>query len=128
MIWDLTLSWRRSLSNRNQSIDLQRKSVDWFLYDRDHRHERIKRYAQKHTLPRLLMLIMTSQILKFMERFKTIYYFKNGTWTFHETKKFLNCVLKTTFQALSFLAEVTFSESNLYVVSPWFHLCLKLLC
>ena len=27
-----TLSWRMSLSYRNQSIDLQSKSVDWFLY------------------------------------------------------------------------------------------------
>ena len=29
---DLTLSWRRQLSYRNQSIDLLCKSVDWFLY------------------------------------------------------------------------------------------------
>ena len=39
---DLTLSWRRSLLYRNQSIDLQRKSMDWFLYDRDVRHENVK--------------------------------------------------------------------------------------
>ena len=26
---------------RNQSIDLQSKSMNWFLYDRDLRHERI---------------------------------------------------------------------------------------
>ena len=25
----------------NQSIDLQSKSMDWFLYDRDLRHERV---------------------------------------------------------------------------------------
>ena len=31
----LTLSWRRFVSYRNQSFDLQKKSVDWFLYDRD---------------------------------------------------------------------------------------------
>ena len=29
----LTLSRRRSISYRNQSIDLQSKSVGWFLYD-----------------------------------------------------------------------------------------------
>ena len=29
----LTLSGRRSLSYRNQSIDLHPKSMDWFLYD-----------------------------------------------------------------------------------------------
>ena len=28
------------LSYRNRSIDLQSKSVDWFLYDNDLRHER----------------------------------------------------------------------------------------
>ena len=38
----LTLSWRRSLSYRNQSIDWLCKSMDWFLYDNDLPHERIK--------------------------------------------------------------------------------------
>ena len=37
----LTLSLLRSLSYRNQSINLQRKSMDWFVYDRDHCHERV---------------------------------------------------------------------------------------
>ena len=32
----LTLSWRRPLSYRNQSIDI------WFLYDNGPRHERVK--------------------------------------------------------------------------------------
>ena len=38
----LTLSWRMSMSYRNQSIDLQSKSMDWFLYDNGLRHERVK--------------------------------------------------------------------------------------
>ena len=38
----LTFSWPRPLSYRNQSIDLLRKSMDWFLYDDGLRHERIK--------------------------------------------------------------------------------------
>ena len=38
----LTHSWRKSLSYRKQSIDLQSKSMDCFLYDRNLRHERIK--------------------------------------------------------------------------------------
>ena len=38
----LTLSWRRTLSYRNQSIDLLRKSMNWFLYDNGLRHERVK--------------------------------------------------------------------------------------
>ena len=36
-----TLSWRRSLSCRNQC-----KSMDWFLYDRDLRHERVKKFLK----------------------------------------------------------------------------------
>ena len=38
----LTFSWRRFLSYRNQSTDLLYKSIDWFLYDRDICHERVK--------------------------------------------------------------------------------------
>ena len=44
----VTLSWRRSLSYRNQAIDLLCKSIInglqsmyWFLYERDLRHERV---------------------------------------------------------------------------------------
>ena len=37
----LTLSWRRPLSYTNQFIDLQSKSMDWFLYDNGLRHERV---------------------------------------------------------------------------------------
>ena len=38
----LTLSWRRPLSYRSQSIDLLCKSMDWFLYNSGLRHERVK--------------------------------------------------------------------------------------
>ena len=37
----VTLSRQRSLSYRNQSIYLLSKSLDWFLYDTDLRHERV---------------------------------------------------------------------------------------
>ena len=37
-----TLSLRKTLSYRNQSIDLQCKSIDWFLYDMNLRHKRVK--------------------------------------------------------------------------------------
>ena len=45
-ICPLTLSWRRPKSYRNQSIDLLRKSMDWFLYDNGLRHERLKRKTE----------------------------------------------------------------------------------
>ena len=37
----LTLSWRRFLSYRNESIDLLCISMDWFLYDNDLCHDKI---------------------------------------------------------------------------------------
>ena len=37
----LNRSWRRFLLFRNQSIDLQNKSMDWFLYDKNLRHVRV---------------------------------------------------------------------------------------
>ena len=43
----LTLSWRRALSYRNQPIDLQSKSMDWFLYDNGLRHERVNYFHKR---------------------------------------------------------------------------------
>ena len=37
--WCLALSWRRSFPYWNQSIDFHCKSIDWFLYNRNLRHE-----------------------------------------------------------------------------------------
>ena len=52
----LALSWRRPLSYRNQSINLQSKSMDWFLYDNGFRHERANWLS---TLMYLLKMILT---------------------------------------------------------------------
>ena len=63
----LTLSWRRSLSCRNQSIDLQSKSMDWFPYDRDLRQERVKMYfmsSEKENGTNLTALIITQEFEK----------------------------------------------------------------
>ena len=38
LVLHLTLSWQRPLLDRKQSIDLFRKSMDWFLYDNGLRH------------------------------------------------------------------------------------------
>ena len=43
MVLPLTLSRWRLISYRNQSIDLQRKSMDWFLYDIGLRRERVNK-------------------------------------------------------------------------------------
>ena len=40
------LSWRRLLYRNQQSIDLQSKPMDWFLYDNGLRHEWVKKCKQ----------------------------------------------------------------------------------
>ena len=54
----LTLSWRRPLSDRNQSSDLLCKSMDWFLlYDNGLRHERVSYFFCKcHQIHRKLRI------------------------------------------------------------------------
>ena len=39
------------LSYRNQSINVLCKSMDWFLYDRDLRHERVNSWFTVNPLP-----------------------------------------------------------------------------
>ena len=51
-----------SFSYRNQSIDLQSKSMDWFLYDRDLRCERVN--SLQTVLPLYLIMSLLSPICK----------------------------------------------------------------
>ena len=48
----LSLSWRRLLSYRNQSIDLQSKSMDWFLCDNGLRPERVNSLNLNRSKPK----------------------------------------------------------------------------
>ena len=50
----LTFSWRRPLSNRDQSIDLQ----NWFLYDNGLRHERVKEAQSFYVIKVVFMWIL----------------------------------------------------------------------
>ena len=64
----LTLSWWRSLSYRNQSIDLLCKSMNWFLYDRDLRLERVKPVCTN-----ILIYIIYVNAFQYSEVFTTKY-------------------------------------------------------
>ena len=58
----LTLSWRRPLSYRNQSIDLKSKSMKWFQYDKDLlRHKRVN-YKNQRFLPEAQVLLILKWI------------------------------------------------------------------
>ena len=63
------------LSYRNLSIDLQSKSMDWFLYDRDHRHERVKKSMIKSS-PVNTKFSIVSKILEKPSENNQIFYFK----------------------------------------------------
>ena len=52
----LTLSRRKPLSYRNHSIDLQSKSVDWFLCYNGLRHERVNHLNQQEKNKALVSL------------------------------------------------------------------------
>ena len=69
----LTISWRRSLSYRNQSIDLLYKSIDWSLYDRDLRHKRVNR-IETHSVTNVLIKLL-SILLNWIDLKKIEYYF-----------------------------------------------------
>ena len=58
----LILSWRRSLSYRNQSIDLRSKSMDWFLYDDGLRHERFKLILFEITIMLLVFFFLVINV------------------------------------------------------------------
>ena len=60
-IYLLTLSWLKSLSYRNQSIDLLCKSVDWFLFDRDLPHEIVGTNKSQKSLPSRHLLNQSQQ-------------------------------------------------------------------
>ena len=72
----LILSWRRPLSHRNQSIDLLFKSVDWFLYDNDLRHERVKMGKKWRKMLRATYSLKFKNIILFLNR--GLYLFSNG--------------------------------------------------
>ena len=64
----LTLSWPKSVSYRNQSTDLQSKSMDRFLYDRDLHPERVK-YSTSSYLEKLQnrVKLKTDSVLPLLE-------------------------------------------------------------
>ena len=59
----LTLSRPMSLSHTNQSIDLHNKSMDWFLYDRKIRHEKVKQFLMMRCKFCLKQNLIKSQFL-----------------------------------------------------------------
>ena len=92
-----------SLSYKNQSNDLLRKSMDWFLYDKDLHHERvnvIRIYGQQDV------------ISKWMENpsFSKTYYQERTADMFRRTASKILSIIKTrlsrTSQSRKFVSRV----------------------
>ena len=96
----LPFSWRRSLSNRNQSIGLQSKSMGWFLYNRDLHHERVKKMLYRPILYR--------PSLQFLRHCKT-------PWKLAWVRFFALKMLYESFTTLSSLWDI---EWRLYFYVP----------
>ena len=60
----INLLWRRPLSHRNKSIDLLRILMDWFLYDIDLRHKRVKDEILARALTFWLFDFLTNYIVR----------------------------------------------------------------
>ena len=80
----LTFSWRRSLSYRNQSIDLLCKSMEWFLYDRYLRHERVKQPFSSKISKKYLKSLFSGFILVLN---KVFYSHNQSAWSRFVQKK-----------------------------------------
>ena len=101
----LTLLWGGSLSYIYQFTDLQSKSIDWFLYDRDLRHERVTftcTFDQKANLSLSHGAVHKLQENKFLNYRKNVYtkcyrwilIYCNGNLCDTEIlKKSKNCIL-----------------------------------
>ena len=105
----LTLSWRRPLSYRNQSIDLLPKSVDWFLYDNGLRHKRVKMGKKWRKILSPTYSLKFKNIILFLNW--CLYFFSN--WSYSQrcfdvaqrcenrrwkTQRCFNVVLRCKFQ------------------------------
>ena len=82
----LTLSWRRPLPYRNQSINLLRKSMDWFLHDNGLRHERVNGHAICTCMQKINFIpLVVFEITKFKNR--TIW-LANSIFAFNSRTRF----------------------------------------
>ena len=89
----LTLSWRRSPSCRNQSTDLQSKSMDWFLCHTDLHHERVKRlFSMRAWVGRFLL--KNFPIFPSLDRSLLTSFLSDHIWLHTET--FLKLLVFTT--------------------------------
>ena len=109
----LTLSWRGLLSYRNQSIDLQIRSMDWFLYDNGLRHERVKSYDFNAKRRIVLKWLNGIQITNFVPSGKFVNFFSNFRVKVHSIHM---CNMANTKRENSSLNEILrFFYNNLHI-------------
>ena len=112
---NLTLSWRRPMSYRNQSIDLLGKSMDWFLDDNSLRHERVKLGKKWRRMLSPTYSLNFKNIILFLNR--GLYIFSNGHITlFRRCSTLWKSTLKMTTLFVQFNVEKHNVVSMLFCV------------
>ena len=120
----LTLSWRGRYHYRNQSIDLQSKSINWFLYENGPRHEWVKLIQMGMCVTQLLCTNIWLEV--FSERYMlqyvlhTCYIFFTDTLVIGSCYIALNYCLGTGYVYLGYiivLSSVFRSNLNLNMKS-----------
>ena len=108
----LTLSWRRPISYRNLSIDLQSKSVDWFLYDIGLHHERVKRS--------LLIILVRCLSIMFADIFTTFTEMLFDPVAFLASKLLINLFIWSIIVALIFSSAIGGNSFLILIMLGWF--------
>ena len=101
----LTLSRRRPLSYRNQSINLPSKSMDWFLYDNGLRLERVKS-KDFHLQCKFscIFLLTLKRVVVFSFRICCCQYFEYQAWgTYAKFPKNCNFLLPDTHVPVTYV-------------------------
>ena len=78
----LTLSWQRSLSYRNQSIELLFKSMDRFLNDRDLRHKRVNIFMVRlgNSIGECLLMTQLGHLRTLKLKWNANWNYMKATW------------------------------------------------
>ena len=105
---DLTLSCRRPISYRNQSIDLHSKSMDWFLCDVGLRHERVN-------LIRKGFLLLIAKLIFCPKEFYSVFF--KTLWLLQVfPMEYLKCRLTFFIPLVSFYTPWKHQETRGYLI------------
>ena len=118
----LNSSMTEVVSYRNQSIDLQSKSMDWFLYDKDLHRERVKHLNMVLTKKNEMLVI--TYLIKFMVQWKLSISLKQSPiviWSVSLTDPNYHLQYLCWFWDINIYVDIDISSLNLRCVNIFLH-------